>query len=75
MQNTTYYRLVARALGRVWLADSGIANLHYPLHYPLLRTPYANSLAATQLTPYELTHVRPSPGDYGAGWAQAARKI
>ena len=28
-----------------------------------------------QLTPYELTYVRPSPGDCAAGWAQAARKI
>jgi hypothetical protein len=26
-----------------------------------------------QLTPYELTHVRASPGDCAAGWAQAAR--
>jgi hypothetical protein len=28
-----------------------------------------------QLTPYELTHVRASPGDCAAGWAQAARKV
>jgi hypothetical protein len=28
-----------------------------------------------QLAPYELTHVRASPGDCAAGWAQAARKI
>jgi hypothetical protein len=27
-----------------------------------------------QLAPYELTHVRPSPSDCAAGWAQAARK-
>ena len=28
-----------------------------------------------QLAPYELTHVRASPGDCAAGWAQAARKV
>ena len=28
-----------------------------------------------QLAPYELTHVRASPGDCAAGLAQAARKI
>jgi hypothetical protein len=28
-----------------------------------------------QQSPYELTHVRASPGDCAAGWAQAARKI
>ena len=27
-----------------------------------------------QLAPYKLTHVRASPGDCAAGWAQAARK-
>ena len=34
---------------------------------------FFNELA--QLTPYELTYVRPSPGDCAAGWAQAARKV
>ena len=28
-----------------------------------------------RLAPYELTHVRASPGDCAAGWAQAWRKI
>ena len=36
-------------------------------------TPFIYELA--QLAPYELTHVRASPGDCAAGWAQAARKV
>jgi len=27
-----------------------------------------------QLAPYELTHVRPSPGDWAAGWAQRTKR-
>ena len=30
---------------------------------------------SARLAPYELTHVRPSPGDCAAGWAQAWRKV
>ena len=30
---------------------------------------------SARLAPYELTHVRASPGDCAAGWAQAWRKI
>eukprot|EP00964_Phaeocystis_antarctica_P090071 scaffold57561_cov62-Phaeocystis_antarctica.AAC.1 len=32
-------------------------------------------MVAARLAPYELTHVRPSPGDCAAGWAQAWCKI
>ena len=46
---------------------------------PFSATPSHSTLALfyerAQLAPYELTHVRPSPGDCAAGWAQAARKI
>ena len=35
--------------------------------------PFFNESA--RFAPYELTNVRPSPGDCAAGWAQAWRKI
>ena len=44
-----------------------------PAFSPLSFYPFFYESA--RLAPYELTHVRPSPGDCAAGWAQAWRKV